>query len=292
VMVPDACLARPKRPARNLKRYRQGPYRVVKKRAPKDFKALTGVSRAIVENGTIRIIEDGAGTLHPIEAEFVKHEVHSPMMVNRPEIRSRDVDRVVILIPDGGAIQGTYGHKYLKYGESATYPSKKSKPVAVPFRSTCVARNPWYDLTKLVHPGFAFWPKSQQYRHIIPNNPEHLICNNNLYDLSSDDLKRREQLVLVAALNSTLIGLFKTFYGRFAGTEGNLKTEVIDVNLIEVPDPRGVSESVATRLIEAVRSMSKREVGGLVDEALMECHSYERAVELASRPLGRLCTGG
>ena len=42
-------------------------------------------------------------------------------------------------------------------------------------------------------------------------------------------------------LNSTLVGLFKTFYGRFAGTEGNLKTEVVDVNLLEVPDPRGVS---------------------------------------------------
>ena len=31
--------------------------------------------------------------------------------------------------------------------------------------------------------------------------------------------------------------------------------------------------------------MTKREVGGLVDETFMECHSYERAMELASRPL-------
>ena len=35
-------------------------------------------------------------------------------------------------------------------------------------------------------------------------------------------------------LNSTLVGLIKTFYGRFAGTEGNLKTEVLDVNLIDI----------------------------------------------------------
>jgi hypothetical protein len=86
-------------------------------------------------------------------------------------------------------------------------------------------------------------------------------------------------------LNSTLIGLFKTFYGRFAGTEGNLKTEVIDVNLIDVPDPRGVSDDVAKRLTDALKSMTKRDVGRMVDESFMECHSYARALELASRPL-------
>ena len=60
-------------------------------------------------------------------------------------------------------------------------------------------------------------------------------------------LSKWEQHVLVAILNSTLIGLFKTFYGRFAGTEGNLKTEVVDVNLIEVPDPRLASKEVSKR---------------------------------------------
>jgi hypothetical protein len=35
-------------------------------------------------------------------------------------------------------------------------------------------------------------------------------------------------------LNSTLVGLIKTFYGRFAGPEGNLKTEVLDVSLIDI----------------------------------------------------------
>jgi type I restriction-modification system DNA methylase subunit len=258
---------------------------LAKKTAPKEFKALTGVSRALVESGDIRIIKDGAGTLHPIEAEFLQPEVHSLMMVNRPEIRAKELDRVVVLIAEDAANPTTHAYKYLKYGERATYASKKSKPVPVPLRSTCATRHPWYDLTKLVNPGFAFWPMAQQYRHIIPSNPEHLICNHNLFDLSSDVMSKKEQKVLVAVLNSTLIGLFKTFYGRFAGTEGNLKTEVLDVNLIDVPDPRGVSDAVAKRLTDALSSLVKRDVGRMVDEAFMECHSYERAVELASRPL-------
>jgi hypothetical protein len=86
-------------------------------------------------------------------------------------------------------------------------------------------------------------------------------------------------------LNSTLIGLFKTFYGRFAGTEGNLKTEVVDVNLIDVPDPRLANATVAAKLTKALDKLNKRPSGRLVEQALLECHSYERAKQLAARPV-------
>ena len=85
-----------------------------------------------------------------------------------------------------------------------------------------------------------------------------------------------------AVLNSTLVGLFKTFYGRFAGAEGNLKTEVVDVNLIEIPDPRGVPAKVARRLADALERMGEREVGRLVEEQLMDCHTSECARKLAT----------
>jgi hypothetical protein len=98
-------------------------------------------------------------------------------------------------------------------------------------------------------------------------------------------LSKIESEAIVAVLNSTLVGLFKTFYGRFAGTEGNLKTEVVDVNLLEVPDPRGVSPDLAKRLAGALESISNREVGRLVEEQLMDCHSSERARKLAAGPL-------
>jgi hypothetical protein len=252
----------------------------------RDFKSLCGASRDEVESGEVRIVRDGAGTLHPIEARFMKPEVHSLMKVERPEILAKELDRVVLLV-DGpvSALRGTYAARYIKYGESATYASKKSKAVPVPQRKSCAGRDPWYDLTKLVDPGFALWPMAQQYRHIIPSNPERLICNHNLFDMSSERLTKKERQVLVAVLNSTLVGLFKTFYGRFAGTEGNLKTEVLDVNLIEVPDPRGIDGQISKRLIDALRSMTRRTVGRLVEESLMDCHSYRRALELAARPL-------
>ncbi|MBL8880210.1 MAG: hypothetical protein JNG88_13915 [Phycisphaerales bacterium] len=249
-------------------------------------RAAGGASWKDVESGKLRIIRGGDGSVHAIEAEFLAPEVHSLMKVDRPVVRAKDLDRVVLLVDQSMKdLRGTWVHKYLKYGEQATFASKKSKAVPVPLRSTCAARDPWYDLTKLVKPGFAFWPKAQQYRHIIPANPERAICNCNLYDVASDALSASEQRALVAILNSTLVGLFKTFYGRFAGTEGNLKTEVVDVNLLEVPDPRGVDAALAGKLTEAVKAMGRRTVGRLIEEQLMDCHSPERARRIAAGPL-------
>ena len=247
-----------------------------------------GAPRKDVASGKLKIIEAGDGSVHPIEAKHLAPEVHSLMKVDRPKVRPEDFDRVVLLVGepmDNLKTKAPWVYRYLQYGRTATFASEKSGGKPIPERPTCKARERWYDLTALVKPGLAFWPKSQQYRHIIPANPEQIIGNCNLYDVACDELLKREQGTLVAVLNSTLVGLFKTFYGRFAGTEGNLKTEVVDVNLLEVPDPRGVSPEVAQRLVGALTRMSKREVGRLVEEQLMDCHSPERARRIAAGPL-------
>ena len=246
-----------------------------------DFQRNTnGAARKDVESGELTIIKAGDGSVHPIESAYLKAEVHSLMKVVRPVVREADLDRVVLLISmplSKIKTDAPWVYRYLRYGKTATFPSRKSRGKPVPERRTCASRIRWYDLTGIAQPGIAFWPMAQQYRHIIAGNPERLICNHNLFDLAQTDLSESESEVLVAVLNSTLVGLFKTFYGRFAGTEGNLKTEVVDVNLIEVPDPRGVSEEVARRLTTAINSMSQREVGRLIEEQLMNCHSSERA---------------
>ena len=252
-------------------------------RTARAFREQTGVSRNNVESGQLRILKAGDGSLHPIEARYVSPEIHSLMKVTRPVVRPGDVDRVVLLVgedDDKKGVANKWVRQYLRYGMTATF---KGRPA--PERPTCAGRQPWYDLTRLVRPGFAFWPKAQQYRHIIPANPDRMICNCNLYDLGSDTLNTTEQIALVSSLNSTIVGFFKTFYGRFAGTEGNLKTEVVDVNLMEVPDPRKVSLMLSKRLEEALDSLSRRESGRLVEEQLMDCHSPERARNLAAGPL-------
>ncbi len=255
----------------------------------RDFRKHSGgAPREEVESGKLRIIKAGDGTVHPIESEHLAPEVHTLRKKVRTVIRAVDLDRVVLLVGEPLAKlkpKSPWVWRYLCYGMNATFASSKSKPVPLPKRSTCATREPWYDLTSLLHPGIAFWPMVHQYIHVVPGNPESLVCNHRLFDLGKTNLSRSESKSLVAILNSTLVGLWKNFYGRYTGTEGSLDTEVIDAKLVQVPDPRGVSPEVAKRLAGALQRMGRREVGRLVEEQLMDCHTPERARRLAAGPL-------
>ena len=246
---------------------------------------MTHCPRQEVESGKVRIVRAGDNTLHPIEAEYLRPEVHSLMQVDRPVIREKDLDRVVLWVKKPlDELAGTYVAKYIRWGAKQTFASEKSKPVRVPQRSTCASRPIWYDLTSKNF-GIAFWPMAQQYRHLIAANPEQLACNHNLFYISIKSITSAEAQAMIAVLNSTLMALVKTYYGRYAGTEGNLKTEVVDVNLMDVPDPRNVSHGVLRRLRDALASMQRREVGRLVEEEFMDCHTAERVKELAKKPI-------
>jgi hypothetical protein len=147
------------------------------------FRRQYGIDRQAVADGRLKIIKAGDGSVHPIEAEFVAPEVHSLMKVDRPLVQNGEFDRVVLRVDKPiSQLRGTLLAKYIRYGETHTFASKKSEAVTVPKRSTCKARDPWYDLTKLAKSGFALWPMAQQYRHIIAENRDHLICNHNLFD--------------------------------------------------------------------------------------------------------------
>lgn len=251
----------------------------------RDAPIFTACKRSAVVDGKVKLMEAGDGTVHPIETEFLTPEVHSLMQVSRPMITAKELDRHVLHVSQPlSHLRGRLVARYLRYGETQTFTSKKSQSVPVALRSTCAVRDPWYDLTG-AKPGHLIWPKSQQYRHVVIHNIHSLFVNCNLYDVFVADEKSLQPEILAAVLNSTLVALFKTFYGRYAGTEGNLKTEIVDVNLLEVPDPRGVSPAVARKLRDAFRRLCQRDTMPLVEEEFMDCHSSERARQLAEKPV-------
>lgn len=242
--------------------------------------------REEVANGEVVIVQCGDKTLHPIEAKYVRPEVHSLMQVDRPVVSEKQLDRVVLWVDEPlSELKGTYVNDFIVWGSKQTFASNKSRAVPVPKRATCAGRDPWYDLTGL-RPGIGFWPKSQQYRHIIPANPDALHTNCNLYDIHTLDLTSTETRALIPLLNSTVVAFVKPFYGRYAGTEGNLKTEVVDSLMLEIPDPRNITGPVLKRLEAAFVSMQNRKVTHLVEEAFLECHTADEVREAAKLPLG------
>ncbi len=247
---------------------------------------ITHCRRAELESGAVKLVEAGDGTVHPVEAKYLAPEIHSLMNISRPTISAEELDRLILLVSEPTAhLKGTYAQKYLRYGEKTTFASKKSKAVPVPQRSTCLARDPWYDLTRIQR-GHLVWSKSQQYRHVVVHNKNRLIVNCNLYDVSVLNEQACSPELCAAVLNSTLVGLTKFYFGRFAGTEGNLKTEVVDVNLLEIPDPRHATKGVAKKLQDAFTKLCRRDTRPMVEEEFMECHSVERAKKLAEKPIG------
>jgi methylase of polypeptide subunit release factors len=246
-----------------------------------------GAPRKEAATSKLRIIQAGDGSVHPIEAQYVVPELHSLMKVHRPIIRAKDVNRVVLLVGesmDNLKRKSPWVWRYLQYGAAATFPSRKSKPVPVPSRSFISKRAVWYDLTDQIKPGVAFWPKGQQYRHLVVSNPDGLIANCRLYDIAIRS-PGINPVVLAAVLNSTLVALWRNFYGRYTGTEGAMETMVVDALMMEVPNPTLAPARVAKRLSKAIESMCKRTIGTLVEEPLMDCHTPDRARALAAGPL-------
>ena len=110
----------------------------------------------------------------------------------------------------------------------------------------------------------AFWPKAQQYKHAVPLNSANLQANCNLYDLFPADGVSGK--ALTAVLNSSLVILAKHQFGRPVGVEGNLKTEIVDVSMMLVPDLRKASPKLIQSLEAAMDGLAAREPIQLLSE--------------------------
>jgi hypothetical protein len=216
---------------------------------PKEFEREFGVPRKLVQSDEVKLVKCGEdyGQLKAIESRYLQPEVHSLMEIDGFVALPENCSRMILLINEKRkAISGKYARQYIEWGE-------KQK---IHKGSTCSARQTpdrgWYDLTG--HEcGAVFWPMTQKYKHAVPCNPHRLICNHNLFDLIPRDGNAE---LLAGILNSSWVVLSKFQFGRFAGTEGTLKTEVVDVGMMLVPDPRH-SKAVARQAVEGAFAQLK-----------------------------------
>ena len=217
---------------------------------PQQFQDRWGISRK--DTRRIRIVRDGENVEHLVERRFLEPELHSLMEVKRAVVRKGDVGRMVITASVPRArLRRTHFADYVAYAERQGWHTGSTI-------SSRARTRPWYDLglRPKSERSDLIWPKSQQYRHVVPMNRDQLPVNSNLYDVWVNECI--EPHLLWAVLNSTIAVLAKHQFGRAAGVEGNLKTEVVDVNMMLVPDIRKASPDAIERAVSACERMSRR----------------------------------
>ncbi len=252
-------------------------------RDPQAFLDRWGISRK--DTRRVRIVRDGMNVEHLVERRYLEPELHSLMEVKRAVVRESDVGRMVVnaAVPRA-RLRGTHFADYVAYAEGQGWHAG----------STIASRastRPWYDLRLRPKPERAdlFWPKAQQYRHVVPLNSGRLVCKDRLYDLWVNPPV--DSRLLWATLNSTIVMISKHQFGRGAGIEGNLDTHVMDVNITLVPDVRQASEEAAARAVDACERMSRRDAKRFLyeefalddrrdlDDAVLEILGFENANE-------------
>ena len=235
----------------------------------RDFQITYGADRAEVASGTVRIVAcgDGFSERRPIEAIYLEPEVHNLKDITRLVVTPEDCARLIILMPSP-VPAGTYAARYVAWGE------EKGWNRAPNTAQRATSGRGWYDLVGHRR-GQLFWPMSQQYRHAVPLNEQDLICNHNLFDLHV--AIGMDQEALAGILNSSWTVFSKFQYGRPVGNEGNLKTEVIDVNLMLVADPRVATPKACQRVATAFRAMQNRtQLRFLSEQDFQETAYYDR----------------
>ncbi len=237
---------------------------------PVGFEHEYGVPRSQVENGSIKLVlaGDKRGELHAIESEYLEPEVHSLMEVKGFVARASDCSRLIFLAPSPRSSLKKWAKAYVKWGEER----------GVHLGSTCAQRvtkeKEWFDLTGHRR-GVAFWPKAQQYKHAIPLNSDNLQANCNLYDLFPEEGVSGK--ALAALLNSTPVILAKHQFGRPVGVEGNLKTEIVDVLMMLVPDLRHAPRKTILALEAAMDALAEREPKQLLSERRLRTMAFKKS---------------
>jgi hypothetical protein len=237
---------------------------------PLKFEAAYGVPRQEVASGRVKLVRcgEGRGEIRPIEAEYLEPELHNLMEIKGFTVSPENCSRLILLLGEKPKkIKGKYVRHYIKWGEKEGFHKG----------STCASRatvdRGWYDLTGHKRGAF-FWSMSQQYKHVIPANDPNLICNHNLFDISP---KGGNASTLGGVLNSTWVVLSKFQYGRPVGVEGNLKTEVVDVKMMLVPDPTDTPEPAQERVAQAFENLKKRQALYFLSERRLRHMAYTQA---------------
>ncbi len=223
-----------------------------------DLKKLFGLRRG--EKSRVRLIKDGLGAVHLIEAEYLRPILKSPkeftsagkLVFNDP------TKKYVVLIEetDRSKIK-KHGLAYIEYGER--------NPTDEPYSegSTCKAHNPWWKLSPVVQPDMAL-PLRFSSCFMFPKT-EYLL-DNTLYFGKMRRQFSDDFMTVYAFLNSSLSYLYPDLYGRnYGGGGAPVEFKAYELKVLPVPSPE-VTRPYYSELESIMQRMEKRKIGSVFEE--------------------------
>ena len=186
------------------------------------------------------------------------HRIPNYVLKSPRECKSVFIDpkqlrhRVLLIQKDKRDLRGKHVLKYIKDGERRGFHN----------RPTCATRLRWYELPE-VSTRIA-WIKGIWDRHFIPMADSKVFVDQQLYAVEPRENVRPD--VLAAVLNSTYVALMQELNGRVNFGEGILWIAVYEPMQMLVPNLTTVSKRVQQRLLDALESLRKREIGSVFDE--------------------------
>ncbi len=229
-----------------------------------EFRHRFHCSHEEVAKGKVCIVRAGDGSEHPIEAKYLKHEIHSLMTIESVRFSQVQTQRVMLIVDEQlEALKNTCVLAYIRYGQRESFGG--DTPVSK--RESCAGRPKWYDLTNYPK-GRIILPKLVQYRHIVAWNNDNLPVNCALLVVEAKDTKRDK--ALAAVLNSTLVAFVKPYFSRKLGNEANTQLDVYAANILPVPNVATMPEETIESLAAAFDALGDRPVTQLVEQRLLD----------------------
>ena len=207
----------------------------------------------------LRLIESGDGGRYEIEAEYLR-----PLVKSTRDIKSLVIDesitkfRALVVSAEKKALVGKHVLKYIHVGETQSFGvgPRAGVPAKKP---TCANRNPWYSLDE-GNKGKFLWFMNITDTHSVPYNPSNYLADARFYNINP--LNPTYDELLFGLLNSTFTFLCAEIWGRqFAGRGiDSIDIKVYEVAQLPFLNPQAISEAVATKIVNAVRSIAARPI--------------------------------
>jgi methylase of polypeptide subunit release factors len=180
-----------------------------------------------------------------IEKKFRRPLLKSLRGIDHLRISASDTHTEVLLVPPDVNLSDTAVGRYIQWGEEQGFQ----------LRRTCANRTPWY-VFPLQVPAPIVLPKGIWHRHFAPLISNDVLVDQQLYKIVVPDYM--PLTAIATLLNSAWFALQIELRGRVSFGKGLLWLATYELEEVQLPDPRQLTEDQVERLGSAFERLAAR----------------------------------